>query len=97
MADYQILCVTTERQDPHEHIVNVGTGPAAGGAADRMWTVKVVRKAIKAGTDSFYTVGPESGERADVRRYKCGCGVKTIRSADDAVEDNNLDSLASCP
>jgi hypothetical protein len=92
MADYQILCVTTKYQDPREHIVSVGTGTVT---VDRTWTVKQVRKAIKRGDDHFYTVGPTSGEQAAVRRYKCACGVKTIRSDDDAVEDNNLDNLGS--
>jgi hypothetical protein len=95
MADYQILCVNTER--PHRHIVSVGTGPAEG-PVDQTWTVKGVRKALKNG-DRFYTMGPKSHKTADVRRCRCrepGCEVKTIRSENDAVRDNNLDNLAAC-
>lgn len=97
MADYRIICVTTEHQ--HRHIVEVGTGPEPGDVT-KMWSVKKVKKAIKKGTHRFYTVSPTTNRVAEVRRWKCtepGCGaVKTIRSEGDVVEDNNLDKLASC-
>jgi hypothetical protein len=94
MASYRIVCVTTE--EPHRHIVDVGTGSRAGAPSWR-WSVDEVRSALAAG-DAFYTVSA-SGERAAVHPDTCsvaGCSVKTIRSAADAGEDNDLDNLQTC-
>jgi hypothetical protein len=93
-TSYCIVCVDTEH--PHRHIVQVGT--ETDGNATQTWTVKQVRKAIKAG-DHFYAVSPSTGQKADVRRSKCrmpNCNVKTIRSKADATPDNNLDNLGTC-
>jgi hypothetical protein len=40
-------------------------------------------------------VGPD-GEQVAVRRYKCRCGVKTIRTAPDDVTDGYLSALPRC-
>jgi hypothetical protein len=95
MADYRIVCVNTEH--PHRHITNAGTGtnPAR---ADKVWTVTQVRSALDRG-DTFHTISPSTGARAEVHADDCkigGCIVKTIRSAADAIEDNNLDNLRQC-
>ncbi len=95
MSAYQIVCVETEH--PHRHITHVGTG-ADRAVADTRWTVTEVRRALANG-DRFYTVSPSTGKTADVRADDCrysGCTVKTIRSAADAVTDNNLDNLRVC-
>jgi len=95
MASYRIVCVSTEH--PHRHIVDVGTGSRLGAPSMR-WSVDEVRSALGLG-DSFYTDSPSTGERAAVAADDCtfvGCSVKTIRSAADAVEDNNVDNLQTC-
>jgi len=95
MASYRIVCVSTE--PPHRHIVDVGTGSRPG-APNWRWSVDEVRSALATG-DSFYTASASTGERAAVTADDCtfiGCSVKTIRSAADAVEDNNLDNLHTC-
>jgi Protein of unknown function (DUF3892) len=96
MATHRIVC--TEQSSPgsygHGHILAVGTGSDPAGADER-WTVQQVRAAIADGT-RFYTVSPSTGKVADVTRYDCWCGIKTIRSTPDAVYDNNLDNLRLC-
>jgi hypothetical protein len=59
-------------------------------------TVAAVRTSIGQG-NRFYTVSPSTGKQADVRPFDCTCGVKTIRSHEDAMKDNNLDNLVACP
>jgi hypothetical protein len=95
MAAHQIVCVETTH--PHRHITHVGIGELSWRASER-WTVNRVRDAIRDG-DRFYTVSPSTRKAADVRPDTCrigGCVVETIRSAPDAVTDNNLDNLRVC-
>jgi hypothetical protein len=100
MAAYRIVCARKETRKPHprrEHVVSVGvTKDATKGTPDRIMTVAEVRDRMGIG-DQFFTVGPESGVRAGVRKLNCRkCDLKTIRSRKDAVQDNNLDNLATC-
>jgi hypothetical protein len=92
---YRIVCVETEyaADRKHHHILGVGTGPKAD-SADNQWTVAKVREAIRGGT-KFHTESPSTQAKADVEPFTC-CGVQTIRSAGDAIEDNNLDNLRAC-
>ena len=93
--DHRIVCVNTEH--PHRHITQVGTGHNEW-AWTRVWTVGEVRQALALG-DRFYTVSPSTGKAAWVRADDCrvgGCLVRTIRSAPDAIADNNLDNMAGC-
>jgi hypothetical protein len=92
----QIVCVTTEH--PHRHILSVGVGGWSSAPTVRL-TVGQVRAALSAG-EVFYTYSPSTQKTALVDPDTCkatGCTVKTIRSAPDAVWDNNLDNLAVCP
>lgn len=92
----EIVCVTTEH--PHRHIVTVGIGGLAASPLTTM-TVKEVRDALTAG-EIFYTWSPTANKVALVHKHTCKeplCTVKTIRSASDAVSDNNLDHLTVCP
>lgn len=94
MDDYQIVCRNTEH--PHSHIVDVGTGD--GDDLDRMWTVDEVIEAMKTG-ETFHTISPSSGERAEVNAFMCliqGCTVMTLRTTNDLSKDNNLDNLSTC-
>jgi hypothetical protein len=92
---YRIICVnTTKIIEGHKaHISSVGTGSASRWS--RQWGVGEVRTAIANG-DVFYTSN-SAGKIALVHPFDCGkCGYKTLRSAADAVTDNNLDELPSC-
>src|SRR5687767_14646098 len=98
MAQYRI--VRTE-QEPAGHppqyarIVAVGIGDDPQAASDR-WTVEEVVAAMDLG-HVFYTQGEQSGQIAVVDKYWCSqCMRYHIRSAPDAVWDNNLDSLRYC-
>lgn len=95
MATYRIVCVNTEH--PHRHITHVGLGTTTA-SYERRLTVAEVRSLIREG-HRFYTQSPSTGKAADVRPDDCrinGCTVKTIRSAADAIPDNNLDNLSVC-
>jgi hypothetical protein len=95
MASYRIVCVNKAHE--HSHILSVGTGTTPDHWS-RMWTVEEIIAAIRSG-DRFYTVSPSTGKAADVRPMTChvaGCLVVTLRSASDAVTDNNLDNMPSC-
>ena len=95
MASYRIVCVSTLH--PHRHITDVGVGNDSS-QAEAMWSVEKVRSMIREG-HRFITYSPSTGKYADVRPDDCkyaGCTVKTIRSAADAVADNNLDNMRAC-
>jgi hypothetical protein len=95
MADYRIICVNTEH--PHRHITHVGTGTSTASYTKR-WTVGEVHAAMTRG-DTFHTVSPSTGRRANVKADNCqvkGCSIQTLRSVSDAIADNNLDNLSSC-
>lgn len=96
MATKRIVC--TEQSNPpaagHGHIMAVGIGPDPSRAENRE-TVTQVRTNLANG-DVYYTVSPSTNAVALVYAYDCSCGVRTIRSASDAVTDNNLDYLRLC-
>lgn len=98
MATYRIVCTEqapATAPPSHQHIVAVGTGsdPAK---ADLRWVLNEVLAAMERG-DVFYTQGIESGKIARVEPYHCHhCRRTFIRSAPDAVKDNNLDNLRRC-
>ena len=86
-----VVCVTTKQT--HMHIASVGVGGRAD-SPRRTMTVGEVLNALAAG-DVFYTVDPDSGKVAVVRKDTCKeyrCTVQTVRSGTDAVSGNNFDS-----
>lgn len=95
---FQIVCTDQEpiyQPTTHAHIVSVGTGDDPNKASQK-WTLAQVVQAIDSG-HTFYTVGPRSGRVAVVEKCYCAyCWTTHIRSAPDAVQDNNLDSLRRC-
>jgi hypothetical protein len=99
MAKHRIVCtiqVPVTQPHDHAHIVRVGTGSLFDHYS-RQLTVAEVYAAIDSG-DEFYTFGVTSGTSAAVHKYRCPhCHFDTLRSAPDAVKDNNLDSLPTCP
>lgn len=95
MVEYRIVCANKSGSTPaHRHIIQVGTG-AHEAQADRQWTVAEVRAEISQGT-RFYTVSESTWKVAEVDRYDCSCGFKTIKTRVDSIKDNNLDNLRPC-
>jgi hypothetical protein len=95
---YRIVCTDQEpvyQPTTHAHIVSVGLGDNPDKASDKKTLAEVIA-AIDRG-DTFYTQGKSSGKVAIVRVVGCErCGRRIIRSAADAVQDNNLDYLRRC-
>jgi Protein of unknown function (DUF3892) len=98
MAQHQVVCTEQEPvylPTSHAHIVAVGTGAVASKATQR-WTLAETIHAIRSG-EVFYTVSPSTNKIALVRVVSCDkCNHTIIRSAADAVTDNNLDNLRTC-
>lgn len=101
MANYRIVCTDQEPINQprlHAHIVAVGIGNDPN-RAERQLKLRQVLSEIDRG-HTFYTKGVRSGCIAKVVAV-VGCPVcsdprRIIRSAPDAVEDNNLDYLRRC-
>lgn len=99
MARYRVVCtrqVPADRPNDQAHIVKVGTNPTTE-SYSRIWTVQEVIVAMGQG-DTFYTQGEQSGKvaRIEVVQRCAICGRAYLRSAADAVKDNNLDNLPTC-
>lgn len=95
MADYRIVCVTEHKNAGHDgHVVDVGTGVRADTYTQK-WTVTQARRAIDLG-HTFHTISRSTGRRAEVRKWQCGCGYRTLKSDADALADNNLDNMPPC-
>jgi hypothetical protein len=95
MTDYLVTCVNRAGSDPeHCHIIEVGIRPRTGGSG-RIVPVKLVRQQIKRGVHRFFSVDG-SGHRVRVRRFKCTCGRKTIRTLQSDLTDGNLSLKHPC-
>lgn len=98
MATYRIVCTNQQpANNPprHAHIVAVGVGIEPTRYTQSFTLAQVLQMMING--DKFYTQGVRTGKIAWVERYSCShCNQWHIRSAADAVTDNNLDSLSSC-
>ncbi len=92
MATYQVTRVKSEPcavDDHSRHILEAELHGADG--AHRVAT-PVVRLMLSAG-DNIVTQSAQSGTEADVRKGKCICGVKTIRSVNGTRTDDDMGSL----
>lgn len=90
MSVFQITCTNKKSYlCGHEHIEWVGVRDET-----RPLSVSDVYRLMDAG-HRFYTVSPSTGAVALVEKFHC-YHVDTIRSAADAVADNNLDNLRAC-
>ena len=95
MTDYLITCVNRSGSDPeHSHIIEVGIRPRTGGSG-RVVPVKQIRQQLKLGVHRYFSVDT-LGNRVPVKRYKCVCGRKTIRTLSDDLADNNLSRKKPC-
>jgi hypothetical protein len=99
MASYRIVCTEQVPAHPHPYgkIVAVGTNAEGGAHATERLSVADVVGRMNDG-HSFYTRGLQSDKIAAVVKYWCSaCGGEWhIKSAPDAVKDNNLDELRVC-
>jgi hypothetical protein len=97
VAEHRIIGTRQESFDApngHPHVVIVGTAKLNG--YSKLWTITQVYNAMDQG-DTFYTHGEKSQKTAAVQKYKCPlCDENTLRSAPEAVTDNNLESLPTC-
>ncbi len=90
MGSYQVTCVSREECDHGGHISRVGvTRKQETDLVD----VSVVRLMLSSG-DTVYVRDSESDERIGLRKGKCGCGVKTVRT--DVDDSTALTRLAAC-
>lgn len=87
MADVQVTCINKQpRQNPHEGITHLG------GATWR-WTRQEVIASIRAGANTFYTLG--AGMRAEVGIVEGPNGAYLRTHADGRWNDNLL-ALPEC-
>lgn len=101
MAELRIVCtnqVPVTQPTNHAHIVAVGVDTDSDGYADQKHELPNVVTAIDARRHTYYTYGVTSQKVALVEAIECPshCGERIIRSARDAVRDNNLDYLRRC-
>ena len=98
MTAYRVICTNQEpaAQPPqHAHIVAIGVETTADYYYQRFSLSQVIQ--MMDNGDRFYTLGPRSRKTAWVEKYYCTyCRQYHIKSAPDAVGDNNLDSLPYC-
>ena len=94
----RIVCVEREPvflPKHHPHVARVGTGLEPGTLA-RLWSVEEVIEAFARG-DSFFTRSSSTDLIARIEIVACDvCGRRILRSAADAVTDNDLDELPAC-
>ena len=98
MTTYRIICTLQEpaSQPPeHAHIVSVGVEDTPQQYTKKFTLAQVIQ--MMNNGDSFFTLGVQSGKKANVEKYVCShCRAYHIKSSPDAVHDNNLDSLPYC-
>jgi hypothetical protein len=95
LTDFVVVCVDRPGDDPeHDHVYQALVRPVGGGDG-KLLPVKDIRRQIKLGANRFFSLNGE-GERVRVKRYKCGCGCKTIRTGPDDIRDGNLSIKGPC-
>jgi hypothetical protein len=89
MADVQLTCVSKPRPDsPHEHITHAGT-------SRQIWSREQVIGWIEAGTDTFYTIGP-NGKRAEVGVVRESGKAPYLRTHVNGFWNDNFLALPQC-
>ena len=93
MADAQVTCITKPHpQSPYEHITHLGNP-----ANNWMWTRQAVIESIDAKTNTFFTIDPISGKRANIGVYREAGKAPFVKTYADGDLNNNLLSLNQCP
>jgi len=93
MADLLVTCITKPHPDsPHEHITELGN-PRAHWQASR----EEVIASIDAKTNTFYTLDPRTGKRANVGVVHPQGRPAYVRTYADGVWTDNLLAMDQCP
>lgn len=88
----QIVCVQRKGKGDHRHVTTVGVSTPE---VVIRFSVKTVRKVLKRRAVEFYCIGSD-GESVPVRRFRCDCGAKTIRTVGNDIDDGYLSALPTC-
>ena len=89
----QIVCVERSgKKADHRHITAVGVDTPQ---VIIRFSVKTVRKILKRRTMEFTCLDPD-GNQVTVRRFRCTCGAKTLRTQPDDITDGVLSALPTC-
>ena len=91
MGTYEVTCATRATCDHGGHVTHVSMSHKKEAEYVDM---SVVRLMISSG-DTVYVQDSESGNRIGLRKGKCDCGVKTIRT--DIADSSALSRLEPCP
>ena len=95
MPDCQVTCTTKSTANGgHEHITHIGgVGNGSGWRLTKAAAVSRIERRI----DSFYTIDPVSGVRADIAVDDESGLVPFLRTHADGIWNNNLVALPQCP
>ena len=94
MAVYEVTCVKKEACSGDEHAFHVTEIEIDGSDGHRRIDVHVARLLLSA--DDILTVGPAAAPTAEVRKGRCGCGEKTLRTRRSDDGGNGLAALPDC-
>jgi len=95
LTDYTVICVDRSGEDTeNSHIYQAFVRPTTGGMG-RLLPVKDIRREIKLGVHRYFSTDPD-GNEVQVKRFKCSCGRKTLRTKPDDIHDSNLSAKGPC-
>jgi hypothetical protein len=93
MADVRVTCINKQdRASSHEHITHLGN-PTSGWR----WTREQVIASIDAGSNTFFTIDPITGRRADIRVVRIAGRSPYVQTFADGIWTDNLLQLTECP
>lgn len=93
MADVLVTCITKPHPDsPHEHITALGNPQN-----NWKWTREQVIASIEGKNNTFYTLDPRSGKRADIAVVRPAGRPAYVRTHADGVWTDNLLAMNQCP
>lgn len=93
MADVRVTCITKPNLlSAHEHITHIGNSGSGW-----KWTREQVIESIRAGTNTFYVLDPQTKRRAEVGVVEPSGGRSPfLQTYADGDWNNNLLSLPQC-
>ncbi|MEH2565210.1 DUF3892 domain-containing protein [Bradyrhizobium sp. AZCC 2289] len=93
MADVLVTCITKPHpSSPHEHITELGNP-----RANWKWSRERVISSIDAKDNTFYTLDPRTGKRANVGVVRPTGRAAYVRTYADGVWNDNLLAMDRCP
>ena len=90
LGTYEVTCATRQDCSDGSHITHVSV---ARKKETEYVDISVVRLMLSSG-DTVYVRDGKSKNRIGIRKGRCACGVKTVRTDDDSTA---LDGLEVCP